>query len=183
MSRVVSALFDTYDAAAEAVKRLEQAGIPYREISVVAGEGEKRNTVSVGTTDDAIGGAEAGASIGSLVGGGAGLLAGLGLVAIPGLGPMVAAGWLAATAIGAGTGAVTGGIIGALTGAGVSDEDAHVYAEGLRRGGTLVTVRVTEDQYELVRMLLDKSMPVDTISRRKSYQEAGWSRFDEAPDH
>jgi hypothetical protein len=35
------------------------------------------------------------------VGGAAGLLAGLGLLAIPGLGPVVAAGWLAATAVGA----------------------------------------------------------------------------------
>ena len=42
------------------------------------------------------------------------LLAGLGLLAIPGLGPVVAAGWLAATAVGAAAGAATGGIIGAL---------------------------------------------------------------------
>ena len=55
---------------------------------------------------------------------------------------MVAAGWLVATAAGAAAGGLTGGIIGALTQAGVSDEDAQVYAEGVRRGGTLVTARV-----------------------------------------
>ena len=40
--------------------------------------------------------------------------------------------------------AVAGGILGALTEAGVSEEDAQVYAEGVRRGGTLLTVRVPE---------------------------------------
>jgi hypothetical protein len=64
--------------------------------------------------------------------------------AIPGLGPVVAAGWLTATAVGAAAGAATGGIVGALTEAGVSKDDASLYAEGVRRGGTLVSARVPE---------------------------------------
>jgi hypothetical protein len=71
------------------------------------------------------------------------LLAGLGLLA-PGLGPVVAAGWLAATAVCAAAGAATGGIVGALTEAGVSKEDAPLYAEGVRRGGTLVSARAPD---------------------------------------
>jgi hypothetical protein len=59
-----------------------------------------------------------GTGIGAGVGGTAGLLAGLGLLAIPGLGPVVAAGWLAATAVGAAAGGAIGGIVGALTEAG-----------------------------------------------------------------
>src|SRR6201988_4752355 len=94
--------------------------------------------------DDRAESAGKGAGIGAGIGGTAGLLAGLGLLAIPGLGPVVAAGWLAATAVGAAAGAATGGIIGALTEAGVSEEDAHTYAEGVRRGGTLVSARVPE---------------------------------------
>ena len=70
-----------------------------------------------------------GAGIGGALGGGAGLLAGLGLLAIPGLGPVVAAGWLAATAVGAAAGAATGGIVGALVDAGVDREHADVYSE------------------------------------------------------
>jgi hypothetical protein len=46
------------------------------------------------------------------------------MLAIPGIGPVVAAGWLAATAAGAVAGSATGGAIGALTQAGVSEEDA-----------------------------------------------------------
>ena len=49
--------------------------------------------------------------LGAGIGGAAGLLAGLGLMAIPGIGPVVAAGWLAATAAGAAAGG-TGGIKG-----------------------------------------------------------------------
>ena len=86
-------------------------------------------------TDDRAEGAGKGACIGAGLGGAAGLLAGLGLLAIPGLGPVVAAGWLAAMAVGLAAGAATGGLVGALTEAGVSKEEAPLYAEGVRRGG------------------------------------------------
>jgi hypothetical protein len=133
MSQTVIALFDRYEDAARGVRALEEGGIAYRDISLVANEDSARHIIATGTTDHASTGAGAGLAVGSALGGGAGLLAGLGVVAIPGLGPMIAAGWLAATAAGAAAGAAAGGIIGALTGAGLSDEDAHVYAEGLRR--------------------------------------------------
>jgi hypothetical protein len=45
---------------------------------------------------------------------------------------------------GAVAGSATGGIIGALTQAGVGKEDADVYAEGLRRGGAVVSARVAD---------------------------------------
>ena len=89
-------------------------------------------------------GAAAGASVGAALGGGAGLLAGLGLLAIPGLGPVVAAGWLAATAVGAVAGGAAGGLVGSLTSAGVNPEHAEIYAEGVRRGGSIVTARVDD---------------------------------------
>ncbi|HMJ31900.1 MAG TPA: hypothetical protein VK512_24570, partial [Xanthobacteraceae bacterium] len=47
-------------------------------------------------------------------------------------------------------GGVTGGLLGALTNAGISEEDAQVFVEGVRRGGTLVATRVP--QSELPRM-------------------------------
>jgi len=116
-------------------------------------------------------------SIGAGIGGTAGLLAGLGLLAIPGLGPVVAAGWLAATAVGAAAGAATGGIIGALTEAGVSEEDAHTYAEGVLRGGTLVTARVPDSDRAKFERFLDQSS-VKICDRRAMWQKSGWQRFD-----
>ena len=79
-----------------------------------------------------------------MAGGIIGLLTGLGLMAIPGVGPVVAAGWLASTAAGVAAGGAAGGIIGALTQTGASEEDASAYAEGIRRGGTLVSARVPD---------------------------------------
>ena len=93
------------------------------------------------------------------------------------MGPVVAAGWLAATAVGAAAGAATGGIIGALTEAGVSEEDAHTYAEGVRRGGTLVTARVPDVDRAKLDAILDQSS-VNIRDRRAMWQKSGWQRFD-----
>jgi hypothetical protein len=124
--------------------------------------------------------AGAGASVGTILGGGAGLLAGIGALAIPGVGPVVAAGWLIATLTGAGIGAAGGGILGSLVGAGVPEEHAHVYAEGVRRGGTLVTVRADDAQRATVDQILNRYTPVDPDARAAEYRAGGWSRFDEA---
>ena len=150
MTVTISRLYDNHKDAQQAVQRLESAGVPHADISIVANNSDswfntdKKVDRDRDGVDDRAEGAGKGAGIGAGVGGTAGLLAGLGLLAIPGLGPVVAAGWLAATAVGAAAGAATGGIVGALTEAGVSAEDAHAYAEGVRRGGTLVSARVAD---------------------------------------
>lgn len=124
---------------------------------------------------DASDGAGTGATLGTVLGGGAGLLAGLGLMAIPGVGPVVAAGWLVATLTGAGVGAATGGLLGALTGAGLSDSEAEHYAEGVRRGGTLVTVRTDESRAERVTALLAEHGSIDLDQRAQNWRSEGWT--------
>jgi hypothetical protein len=190
---VITRLFDNYSDAARAVSELERAGIPADDVSIVANNSEGwyrdggpdvRRDADGGRiidrdhdgVDDRTEGAGAGAGIGATVGGVAGLLAGLGLLAIPGIGPVVAAGWLASTAALAAAGGVTGGIIGALTQAGVSDEEAHAYAEGVRRGGTLVTARVPDGERSRYEAILDRSA-VNMRERTAFYQKTGWSRF------
>ena len=129
--------------------------------------------------DDRAEGAGKGAGIGAGIGGAAGLLAGLGLLAIPGLGPVVAAGWLAATAVGAAAGAATGGIVGALTEAGVSKEDAPLYAEGVRRGGTLVSAKVPDADRARLEAVLNQSA-VNLQDRSAAWRKTGWQTFDPA---
>ena len=77
----------------------------------------------------------------------------------------------------AAAGGVAGGILGALTEAGVSEEDAQVYAEGVRRGGTLLTVRVPEADQARVEAILDRSA-VNIREREMAYRKSGWSSFD-----
>ena len=116
--KTITRVYDSYAQARAAVDAVEKAGVPSSDVSIVANK-----YVSAEHTDvDDVSDAAKGAGIGGALGGGAGLLAGLGLLAIPGLGPVVAAGWLAATAVGAAAGAATGGIVGALVDAGVDRE-------------------------------------------------------------
>ncbi|MBR0741505.1 hypothetical protein JQ581_31690 [Bradyrhizobium liaoningense] len=184
MTTTISRLYDNYSDAERAVSRLESAGVPHSDISLVANNSDNWYGSSRGKvdrdrdgTDDRAEGAGAGAGIGAGLGGAAGLLAGLGMLAIPGLGPVVAAGWLASTAVGAAAGAATGGIVGALTQAGVSKEDASRYAEGVRRGGTLVSARVADtDRARLDALLHERS--VNLGERSAAWQKSGWNDFD-----
>lgn len=183
MTTTISRLYDNYADAQQAVRNLEAAGVPSSEISIVANNGDNwYNAKTVDRdrdgTDDRAEAAGTGAGIGAGVGGAAGLMAGLGMLAIPGVGPVVAAGWLVATAAGAAAGAATGGIIGALTQAGVGEDDAHLYAEGVRRGGTLVTARVPDASRAQLEAALDRSS-VSLTDRGAAYRKAGWSRFDD----
>jgi hypothetical protein len=185
MTQTVTGLFDTYQDAQYAVEALEAAGVPHRDISLVANNarGEHENLQNRQRAGEAGEDAGKGAGVGAAVGGIGGLLAGLGLLAIPGLGPVVAAGWLASTVVGAGVGAavggVAGGLVGALTHAGVPERDAHVYAEGVRRGGALVTAKVSDADAPAVREMLNGERSVDLDTRRRAYMEEGWTRFDE----
>lgn len=103
-------MYNSYPHAAKAVKDLEAAGVPHADISLVANNSDEwySNDRDRDGVDDRAEGAGKGAGVGAGVGGTAGLLAGLGFLAIPGLGPVVAAGWLAAPAVGAAAGAATG---------------------------------------------------------------------------
>lgn len=189
MTTTISALFDDYPTASQAVGELERAGMPRDDISIVANNADdwysrdRENRPAVDRdrdgVDDRVEGAEAGAGIGAAVGGVVGLLTGLGLLAIPGIGPVVAAGWLASTAAVAAVGAAGGGIIGALTQSGVSEKDAHVYAEGVRRGGTLVTARVPEADRGKYEAILNSSA-VRLHEREAAYRDSGWTRYDPA---
>lgn len=178
--QTLTRLYDNHDAAAAVVNQLEASGVPHSDISIVSNDAEGRLIGGHTASDAAATGAGTGASIGTVLGGGAGLLAGIGALAIPGVGPIVAAGWLVAALTGAGVGAAAGGLLGSLTGAGVSEEDSHVYAEGVRRGGTLVTVRADDAQAARLQTMLDGTMPVDVVTRRGEYQTEGWNEHDAA---
>ncbi|MCJ2042936.1 hypothetical protein MKK55_28900 [Methylobacterium sp. J-059] len=179
--QTITALFDDYDAASAAVAKLESTGIPHGDISVVSNNEKDRHAGRVGvgnhagTADKAEKAAGTGASLGTVLGGGAGLLAGLGLLAIPGVGPVVAAGWLVATLTGAGIGAAAGGLVGGLTGAGLNEADAHTYSEGVRRGGTLVTVRADEAHAVAAMNILEEHGSIDVDERSKGWQSEGWT--------
>ena len=180
--KTITSFFDRYEDAADAVRRLEAAGVPHRDVSLIANnEGERYSSHASRTWDEKSSfddddhGAATGATVGTLAGGGAGLLAGLGMLAIPGFGPVVAAGWLVPTLVGAGAGAAIGGPAGSLGDAGVDENDAHAYAEGVRRGGALVTVRANEADVNRIVDILDDEGTVDLDERQSSWRTEGWT--------
>jgi hypothetical protein len=61
---------------------------------------------------------------------------------------------------------------------GVSEKEAHVYAEGIRRGGGIVTVRAAESEVEMARTILQRHRSVDIVARRSMYEQEGWTEFD-----
>jgi hypothetical protein len=115
------------------------------------------------------------AASGGVVGGLAGLLVGLGSVLVPGLGPVIAGGALATllgtTAAGAGIGAAAGGVVGTLTGLGVSQEEAQLYAEGVKRGGLLVIAEVEAGQVEVADTIMVQTNAVDIRRAEKEWKK------------
>jgi hypothetical protein len=174
MTKTITRLYDHYHEAKAAVTDLERHGYTEDQISLIAHTGNQTNAED---------GAGIGAGVGGVVGAGAGLLAGLGIMAIPGLGPVVAVGWLVSTAVvavaGAAVGAAAGGLVGALTKEGVSEDDAHVYAEGIRRGGSLLTVRVPDERAAEAMRIMDEHSAIDPAARAEIYRTEGWDGFDE----
>jgi uncharacterized protein (TIGR02271 family) len=182
--RTVVGLYDRFEEAQKVVRALVDEGISREDISLIARDAEGEYARYMG--DDAEGGKEnvadgaaAGAGIGAVLGGLGGLVVGLGALAIPGIGPVIAAGPLAATLAGAGIGAAAGGVIGALTDLGVPDEHAQAYAEGVRRGGTLVVARVGDEHANHAVDVMNRFNPIDINERSSYWRQNEWNGFRE----
>jgi uncharacterized membrane protein len=170
MTRTITRSYDNHETASSVVEQLEAAGISSSNVSIVGRNGDSETNTAEG------------AGIGAGVGGAAGLLAGLGMLAIPGVGPVVAAGWLAATAAGAVAGAAAGGLVGSFVKEGHDEDEANYYAETVRRGGSVVSVRAEPEQEAAVEAILDGATPIDRTERTAQYRKEGWNRFDENAD-
>lgn len=162
----IAAFFRDRVQAEEARNALFSAGFAPAEVSYLTGDTEGHQTPAVGPIEQ-LGGDVKGAHDG-LIGGAVGLAAGMIAVALPGIGPFIAAGPLAIAIGGAGLGAAAGGLIGVLREHGVSEDEARFYAEGVERGGALITVHdVDEERAEKARKLLESHGALDTENLSK----------------
>lgn len=177
MAKTVVGLMNTAEEAQSVVRELVESGFERGDIGMMTGpSGRDASAHAAGDTSSTTSGALTGAGTGAALGGVAGLVVGLAALPIPGIGPIIAAGPLAAALAGAGVGAVAGGLIGVLTNMGVPDEEAHYYAEGVKRGGTLVTVNVRDDEMaEVAAEIMREHGAVDIDERAGRWKEEGWS--------
>jgi len=186
MDQIVVGMFNTLNEAQHVVKDLQSAGFKRDEISLVANDANKSYSKYLGNdksahTDDDVTAGE-GASFGAAVGALTGALVGLGALAIPGVGPVLAAGPLAAAlgggAVGAVTGAATGGVVAGLVKTGIPEDQAQYYAEGVRRGGTLVTVNTDDKMAQKAADIMNRHGAMDVDQRAQEWKKSGWKGFD-----
>jgi hypothetical protein len=149
-----------------AQQELFSNGFTRDEVSFLSGDTRGHETPAVGPLEQ-LGGDVKGAHD-AWVGGVVGLAAGMVAMAIPGIGPFIAAGPLAVVIGGVGVGAAAGGLVGVLREHGLSDDEAKFYAEGVERGGALITVHdVGDERAESARKILEKCGALDTESLTK----------------
>lgn len=186
MAKTVIGLMDNLGEAQAVVRDLVDSGIEREDIGFMANE--KHAVPGTAALNESEGshvasGALTGAGTGAAIGGIAGLALSLAPLAIPGIGPILAAGPIAAALAGAGLGAVTGGLIGGLTQLGVPEEEAHYYAEGVRRGGILVTVAADSDaEADRAVHIMKRHGAADIDERATEWKRQGWQGRFEATD-
>jgi hypothetical protein len=191
--KTVVGLFDSLGEAQSATRDLITAGYSRDDIGVLASDatGEwsryKTSTLEGAAPMSTLEGAapasgELGSAVskGTVVGGLGGLLVGLAELAIPGIGWLAAAGTLATTLLGAGMGAAAGGLFTAVEKLGVPKDKTGYYAEALRQGGTLVLVRLAEEQIDEAMAIMERHQAVDIEQRAEKWRAGGWTDFNEA---
>jgi hypothetical protein len=189
MTKTIIALYDDFSRANDVVKDLSDEGIARENMSLMTSDPTGEYAEYLELTEQVEGnvateGAGIGAGIGAVMGGLGGLLIGWGALVIPGLGPVIAAGplaealsGLAGAGVGAIAGGVAGGLLGALVDMGVPEETAQVYAEGIRRGGTLVTIQTADEMARVVVDIMNRHNPVNIKERVTEWRQSGWTAF------
>lgn len=153
-TKTVSALYDTFEAAAGVVRALEAQGFAHDDISIITSHQGEHAASNLDVSEyPAEVRDDKEMATGGLVGGGAGLAAGLALMAIPGVGPLLVGGLLLTTAIGA-TAGMAASFTSALVDIGHIDSHADAYVQAVQAGKTLVSVRCDQDNIAGVEALL-----------------------------
>lgn len=182
--KTIVGLFDTREDAERAMNELLLQGWSNDDISLIVREDVVRDGAGRKEPDSFQRSVDAGFAGGGLVGGLAGLAIGLTAILVPGVGPILVTGTLGMAVVAA----VTGGAVGALSGSlfgmlldlGVSEDEAHAYAEGVKRGGIAIAVQVDDARAIHAMSVLHRAGAVDVEERRTQWQSQGWSHFDEA---
>jgi hypothetical protein len=170
MAKTVVGLLDNPDEARKVIDELLRSGFRKKDIGFVVND--------VPTEFKAI---MKDMGKGAVLGALAGLVLAATTIVVPGFGPLLVAGPAAALTAGAVYGGLAGSIIATLTSKGVQEDHAHAYAEGVRRGGVLVTVHADTDELaERAVEIMRRHGAVKMDERVRQWKRKGWSgRFDE----
>jgi hypothetical protein len=176
--RTVNGFFNGRTDADNAIAALVHEGFSRDEVSMVAHDPRQAHDVpAIGPVHETGEDREAGRD--SAIGGIAGAVAGLLLVLIPGIGPLAAVGPIAGLIGGLGIGAAAGGVIGLFKDMGLSDEEAEYYAEGIKRGGAMVSIKCEDkDRCDRAERVMKENAAIDIKERAREWRESGWKGYD-----
>lgn len=183
--KTVVGVFDTREHAQQAIQDLVAAGVSREGINVLSPN--RGNDVLPGFVENEEE-MEKGEAVvqdtaaGALFGGFGGALLGVLALGIPGLGPILAAGPIASALVGTVIGAAGGVAIGAIQDRGIPEGDSHLYAEAVKRGGTLVIAHADDQAADQVKNILDKDGAIDIEARAEEFRAGGWTQFDHTND-
>ena len=157
MSQLLVITFDKRETAGQAAERLKGVQgahqVSINDMAVVEKDDDGKVHVHHGMDTVTAGGAAVGGVLGLL----------LGIVFFP----------IAGLAIGA----VAGGLIGGLTDAGISETHAEYYAEAVRRGGALVTVRADDGRADEAEAIIRRHGAFDIEDRATQWKSTGWTGY------
>ena len=71
-----------------------------------------------------------------------------------------------------------GGFLDTLANLFLPDEDRSTYAEGIRRGSHLLTVRAVDENIDRVISILEECRPVDIDQRAQEWRSTGWTGWE-----
>ena len=167
MAKTVIGLVQDRAEARKVIDELLQSGFRKKDIGVISPQ-EDIDGVGKAVTKDMAKGAAAGALTG--------LVLAATTMLIPAFGPLLVAGPAATLVAGAAYGGLAGGIIGTLISKGVPEDQAHAYAEGVRRGATLTTVHAENDKLaQRAERLQKRQGAVDIEERARQWKSEGWN--------
>jgi hypothetical protein len=183
MTKTIVAIFDDIAVARQVVEDLVNADFARNSISLITNDAHNQYShyldKDYAPKDDAVTAAQ-GAGFGAVVGVLTGVLVGLAALMIPGIGLAIVAGPIVAGLTGAVAGTLTGGIVGALVKTGVPEDEAPYYAEGIRRGGTLISIQTSD----VLRAedIMNRHGAINIHERINVWRQAGWKGFDDSTE-
>jgi hypothetical protein len=157
----VVAIFDSHDRAEDAIRELQKSGFDMKKLSIVGTDFHaEENVVGYYNAGDRM---KYWGKLGAFWGGFWGLLFGSAFFWVPGIGPLLVAGPLVASIVGALEGAVmTGGLtaLGAgLFSMGIPNNSVLQYETHLKNGKLLLVAHGTAEEVARAKDLLDQSEP------------------------
>ena len=187
--KTVVALYNHFSDAKAAVASAIQAGAPVDHFAMLANDSNgdhpsltinpayAREQFDEDSTKQSrfITLGEVGIGLGGLIG----FLGYVSPIKIPGIDALVAMGgaWVPVVVL-AVVGGVIGVVIGLITGHDISSKDSELYTEGLKNGGTLVTVTVDEGIAGKVSEAFKGHGPVRLEERPGDWSAEGWVSLD-----